>query len=144
MNTKWIALLACLTLLLSACEFTVTGEVTPSEPVVVTIDTSSASYATNYRAVVNGKEQAVICDDRTTELSYEFSYSGDLIAWTSYFEGVNTGTVEGRTSLSLNDNRVERLSSRRVKVTYTIPANAAPLSTAIDTQGIVVVPNQPS
>ena len=138
-----LSLFACL--LLSACQFTITGDVTPTEPTTgISINTRSASYTTNYRAAINGRERAVICDDRATELSYEFNYSGDLIGWTSYLQGVNTGTVKGRESFRLSDNRVERLGGNRVRVTYRIAGGGAPLSTAIDTQGIVVVPNEPT
>ena len=148
MPTKWtVTLLACLTLLLSACEFTVSGTVEPTEPQPrpVSINVDTASYATNYQAIVNGNRRFVICDDRTTELGYEFRYSGRLNSWTSLLRGNTTGTEAGRRTFDSSQITEPGL----VKAIYEIRATNSPLLTEgpvsseaeLSTQGIVVTPD---
>ena len=106
--------------------------------------TAAGSVSTNFQATLDGEDAAqdVICEDRITELSYSFTYSGSLTSWTSYLKGVTTGEEAGRETFTLNSNKVDR-DGNTVTVTYTIPAQTSPLLTdgGITTEAITVVPS---
>lgn len=128
--------LALILLVLAACQVTVDVGMPPGFSV------SNASFETNFRATVDGQERYVICDNRTTTLSYRFDYSGTLTSWSSYLRGQTTGTIRGRETFTSADIN----TPGRVEVTYTIPRNQAPLSdgleiqSAISPESIIVVP----
>lgn len=129
-------------LLLSACDITFSGNVKIDLlPPGVTID--NAAYSTNFSAKVNGVEQFVICNDRTTELSYSFDFTGNLNSWESFLEGKNTGEKAGEKRFSTTGPFVVRPG--HVEVTYEILSSGAPRLTApeLGTEAIVVVPKQP-
>ena len=129
------ALLGSLLLVLSACSGVITVDVGLPEGVTIT----NANYSSNYQANVEGSTQDVICDDRTTELSYSFRFSGNLNGWQSYLRGVTTGNITGRESFTLDSRFVDYNSSTNtVTVRYEIPARSAPL--AINPQAIVIQP----
>lgn len=114
-------LLLALAPLIAACEITFTP--TPSPGFAVT----SASLQTDYRATIDGRDAYIICDDRRTELSYTFSYRGDLATWRSYLRGVDTGQIAGDVSFTPNDPGVEVLGPSTLRVTYILPRETAPL-----------------
>ena len=92
--------------------------------IIIPIDPSfevvSASSKTNYILTQNGDQSFVICNDRTTELNYEFKYSGTLIAWESYLRG-DQGGIAGSNNFTPGDSRaVLTPSIKIVKVTYHI------------------------
>lgn len=122
-------------LVLTACQVTVDVGLPPGFSV------SNASYRTNFRATVDGQERYIICDNRTTTLSYRFNYSGTLRSWSSYLRGQTTGTIRGRANFTSRDIT----TPGRVEVDYTIPRNQAPLSSgpepqALDPESIIIVP----
>ena len=116
-------LLLALVPVLAACEISVSGSWQPVDFAV-----TSASYETNYRAVVNGIEDSVICDDRTTEVTYTFAYSGELHSWRSYFKGVTYGQIVGDMRFVPSDPGVERLGPQELRVTYQLSPGVAPLA----------------
>lgn len=116
------------TTLLAACTVSVDGNINPPPPEI-----SNASYRTDFQAMVDGRNQDVICDDRVTNLTYSFDFDGDLDTWVSYLKGVTSGDIAGRVTLSLTgDNRVsyDRVNDR-VTVNYQINAGAAPLAIVV-------------
>lgn len=120
-------------LIVTACEFTISGNID-----FPNLEVSNARYATNYRT---DEGRSVICDDRTTELTYSFDYQGDLDRWSSYLEGSRGGRVGERTFYP--DYR--GYGAAHVEVTYGIPPYTAPLSVdpnegEVTPQAIVVVP----
>lgn len=123
-------------MLLAACEFTISGEITLRDNI------RNASYSTNFEAVIDGEERFVICNDRTTTLTYSFTYEDRFTNWTSYLQGVDSGDIRGEVDLNLNDSRVQ-VNGNRVTVTYEIQAGAAPTLSepVLDSQAIVVVPD---
>lgn len=139
MNRFASLLIVALATLLAGCEIVVTGGVGGSSDV----DIWNASYATDAKAVVDGVETFVICDDRVTDLRYSFEYEGALQTWTSYLHGVHSGDTIGRQTFSAGDPRVS-YEPHRVSVTYGIHSGMAPLANdadgTVETAGIVVVP----
>ncbi len=128
-----LSLTLLLSLLLSACEITVDVGPLPSG---VTI--SNASWSSNHQADVQGVRQQVICDDRTTMLTYSFQFTGTLGSWESYLQGVDSGQIAGRVQLSLSDPRVNyNPNTRTVTVNYELRAGATP--TLLAPQAIVPV-----
>ncbi len=122
----FLALMGTLTLLLSACVVSINGG-GGNLPPGVTI--TNARYETDWEATVNGQLQDVICNDRTTNLTYSFRFSGNLETWTSFLEGATTGREVGRVTLNLNSpNVVWDRTTNTVTVNYRILANAAPLA----------------
>lgn len=116
--------------LLAACTLSVTGEVGLPEG----LEISNATYETDTQAQVDGETQYVICNDRTTNFTYAFTFDGDLNRWRSYLKGVETNRIAGDVILSLTDDRVAyNRSTGRVVVNYKILPGAAP-------QAIVVNP----
>ena len=118
--------------LLAACEIIITGVYPPG------FSLSNAYYLTSYRADADGDGdlEFVICDDRTSELTYHFDYSGELLRWTSYLQGVTSGQIRGEATFT-PDSAGVYYGGDSVDVTYEIRAGAAPLAAP---QGITVVP----
>lgn len=102
-----------------------------------------ADLLTNYRG---SDGRYYICDNYTTQLSYAFSYRGDLISWTSYVKGELSDRVRGYATFTLRSPNVRYdRSAKRVEVTYDIYPYTAPLSVeepleSVTPQSIVVVP----
>lgn len=137
MNPVRLLALFATVVFLAGCDFVITGSVDLAYPPNFSL--YNASYNTNYQADADGDGdlEFVICDDRTTELSYHFDYDGDLRQWTSFLKGVTTGQVRGEVTFYPETGGV-RYGSQEVDVTYEIRAGAAPLLVA--PQGITVVP----
>ncbi len=124
-----------LTLLTSCGNFTVTIDIGLPPGIKV----SNAGYSTNFTKVINGKTQFVICDDKTTNLSYHFNYTGPLNSWSSFLKGVTTGTTKAQANFTSAD--IFDPINKKVKVTYGIANHVAPLAVEpIETTGIVPVP----
>ena len=121
---------------LAACEIIISGIDFPYPP---GFSLYNASYRSSYQADADGDGDVefVICDDRTTLLSYHFNYQGSLERWTSFLKSVQSGQIRGEVTFYAGDPRVNYGYSS-VDVTYEILAGAAPL--AIAPQGITVVP----
>ena len=105
------------------------------------VELTNASYESEFKASVEGETRSVICNDRPTEFSYSFDYSGNLENWSSYFEGETTGQENGRADLTINSGPVS-VEDGRVTVSYLLNPNSAPTQTepVLETQGIVVSP----
>ena len=123
-----------LALLLAACE---SGSVDPDTLV----------FFTNQRVGSEGG-RSVICDNRTTEITYEFTYNSSLIEalrdWDQVLVGVNSGARGFERRFVPSDGEVSLLSSRRYRVETTVPGGTAPLSVnddSVDSQAIIIVPN---
>lgn len=128
--------LAVAVLLLSACEITVTP--VPGGP--PGFEVSNSSYTTDYQADLNadGNFDSVICDDRTTNLTYQFAFTGSLDTWESYLAG-EKGEIAGRQTLTLGSRFVNyNPDTKTVKVNYEIRPSSAPRVVA--PQGIVPTP----
>jgi hypothetical protein len=104
------------------------------------VSITRATYTTNYQLDTDGdgNVESVICDDRITELSYNFDYVGKLHRWSSFLEGVLTGQVRGETTFYPGAPQVD-YSPESVEVTYKILPTAAPLVKA-DTADIAITP----
>lgn len=126
-----LGLLLISMLVLSACDVVITGEPGPGSDIRI----YNAKYSTNF-------DGNIICDNRTTYLTYEFSYDGILTRWSSYLKGLNSGDVFGYDTFYPSDSRVINFNDNYVRVTYAIPPYTAPLSVpasdTLNTQGIVV------
>ena len=127
-----LSLVVLITTLLASCTFSGNFEGEVGLPPGLTI--SDATYGTDFEATVDGELQDVICNDRTTNFTYSFTFNGNLQSWESYLKGVETDRIAGRISLDLNSDFVDyNAATNRVTVNYEIRANAAP-------QAIVVNP----
>ena len=134
-----LGLIAVAALLLTACEITISANPTPGLPPGLKV--TNASYSTGFEADIdqNGSNEAVICDDRTTNLTYRFSFSGDLDRWESYLQGTTTNVIEGRATFDLGSRYVNYdPRTNTVSVNYEIRRGGAPL--AVAPQGIVINP----
>ena len=114
-----------ITCALTACELAVM--VDPQSEVSIT----HATYVTNHQldADSDGNIESVICDDRVTELTYNFNYTGRLHRWDSFLEGVLSGQIRGEATFYPDAPHVH-YSPENVEVTYTILPTAAPLVVA--------------
>ena len=123
-----ISLLVFAFVILSGCEIVVTNQ--PGRP--PNFELLDANYQTNYEADVDGDGELryVICDDRTTFLTYTLRFEGELDTWTSYLRGVRTGEVVGRETFDSRDTRVNRYDEGEAEVEYEIRARGAPLLVA--------------
>ena len=92
------------------------------------VSITHATYETNYHLDTDsdGNVESVICDDRVTELTYNFDYIGRLHRWSSFLEGVLTGQIRGEATFYAGAPQVH-YSPESVEVTYTILPTAAPL-----------------
>ncbi len=80
--------------------------------------------------------ESVICDNRTTTVTYRFNASGDLASWQSVLIGRATGAEFGRQNFIPTDDQDP--DNRRVRVSYEVPPFTAPLR--VQPQSIVVTP----
>jgi len=137
-----LGFIALMAVLLAACEITITGEPGPG-PVPglpPDLDIYRASFDTDYQADVDvdGDYEFVICDDRTTNLTYTFTFDGDLDSWESYLSG-ERGEVVGRETLTVGSRYVDYNSrTNTVTVKYQIERGGAP--DIVTTQDIVIRP----
>lgn len=132
-----LSVLTVLLSLLASCtgEFTVTIDL--GLPPGITI--SNAGYSTNFTKTINGTNQFVICDNKTTDLNYHFNYGGSLNSWSSFLKGATTGTIKGQANFTSAD--IYDPTNREVRVTYGIASHVAPLAVdPIGTTAIVPVP----
>ena len=121
-----VGLLVLALVVLSGCEITVTSR--PGRPPNFVL--TDASYQTNFEADIEGRRRFVICDDRTTFLTYRLEFDGELDSWTSYLRGVRSGDIEGRATFDSRDSRVNRYGDGFAEVEYEIRARGAPLLVA--------------
>lgn len=121
-----VGLLLTALIIMTGCEITVTSR--PGRPPDFTL--TDASYQTNFEADIEGRRQFVICDDRTTFLTYRLEFEGELDTWTSYLRGVQTREVVGRETFDSRDSRVNRYGDGFAEVEYEIRARGAPLLVA--------------
>ena len=131
---KPMILIATIGLMLSACTVTVfPGGGTGTSTTITNLNFSS-DYQDN-----TGK--SYVCDNRTTNLTYSFRYSGTLDSWTSALVGQKSGQTAGTATFYLNSPGVSA-SGNQVTITYSVPAGAAPLSApkAVTPQSIIVTP----
>jgi hypothetical protein len=75
--------------------------------------------------------QYVICDNKDTKLTYEFSYNGTLRNWSSYLRGTQSGETWGQATFS--ESQIP--TPGEVRVEYTIPPVTVPL--LVEPQAIV-------
>lgn len=134
--------------------FTLSESAKPVIPVVnkctlENFELSSFSYSTDWvdSNPANGQSEYVICNNRTTNLTYRFKYSGGQPTdWTSQLRGKTTGQINGVVNLSPGLPQVAQPSANEYLVNYEIRAGAAPKLEGIDTasieaQAINVTPN---
>lgn len=100
-----------------------------------------ASYDTNYSA--NG--QAVVCDNKPTQIVYRFRYEGRLESWSSYLRGEELNTVAGARTFTPGSAGVSPYETAGYEVTYNLEPNATPYATdgndqTLSPEAIVVVP----
>ena len=136
--TKLVLFVALVSL--SACSVEVVDPPqppTPDTPLIIT----DASYRSEFTAPVEGESRNVICNDRDTDFSYSFTYSGDLRSWESYFQGVESNEINGEVELNLESPGVS-VEGNRVTVRYRLASESAPTLSApgLDPQGIIVEP----
>lgn len=139
---KIVSRISILILLLGLAACSVEVEPLPvPEP---SVQISNASYQSEFTAVVEGNEREVICNDRDTSFSYTFTYSGDLTNWASYFEGVDSGTQNGRIERSITSTTAEGVvvDGNNVTVYFTLTPDSIPtlVEPDLNVQGIVVTP----
>ena len=137
-----LGLLALALVVLAACDIVIA----PSDPDNPRpgrppgFELLDASYQTNFEADIDGRRRFVICDDRTTFLTYRLEFDGELDTWTSYLRGVNTEEVVGRETFNSRDSRVNRFGDGFAEVQYEIRSGGAPL--LVSPQGIVPTPKE--
>jgi hypothetical protein len=107
------------------------------EPTPDPLEVISATYETN--AAVDG--QPIICDDRTTEITYRFRYQGELESWTSYLKGVTLGQIKGEETFRPGAEGVSPYETNGYEVTYTLGPNVAPYASGEASKAIIVVPD---
>ena len=123
-----------LALLLAACE---SGSVVPE----------SVVFFTNQRVGSEGG-RSVICDNRTTEITYEFTYRSSAVEtlseWTQALVGETSGDRLFERRFVPSDSEVSLLGDQRFRVETSVPVGSAPLSVnddSVDSQAIIIVPN---
>jgi len=126
MKRNYIGVLLVLALFLAACSES--GEV------------SNVTFTTNH-TFETASGRSVICDDDTTELTYSFTYTpnllGELESWTQRLIGQETGRTGFERTFVPGDDQVS-FEGTTYTVDTIIPARAAPLS--LDGQAIIVEP----
>lgn len=92
------------------------------------VSITHANYMTNHQLDTDsdGNAESVICDNRVTDLTYNFNYIGRLYRWNSFLEGALTGEIRGEATFYAGAPEVQ-YSLERVEVTYKILPAAAPL-----------------
>ncbi len=97
---------------------------TPNVPTQPALRVREATYETNYSA--NG--QAVICDNKPTQIVYRFRYVGGLTSWSSYLRGEVLGTRRGEQTFTPGSVGVSPYETAGYEVTYNLGPNTAPYS----------------
>lgn len=131
-----LGLLGVAIMLFAACEVTIT----PGPGLPPGLRVYNESFETDYEADLDrdGDFEFVICDDRTTNLTYSFRFEGDLDKWESYLNG-ETDKKVGRVTLDLGSDFVNyNPSTNTVRVNYEIRRGGAP--NIVAPQGIVPTP----
>ncbi|MGL4610189.1 MAG: hypothetical protein ACRCYY_10970 [Trueperaceae bacterium] len=115
-----------LTFVLSGCVI----EVEPLDPSDPSFTITTASFSTNHTfdLGVNGETgeanqpEFVICNNLSTDLIYEFGYTGTLLTARSYLKGQDTQTIppDGDKTFSTSE------LGNPVQVVVSIPPNLAP------------------
>jgi hypothetical protein len=101
------------------------------------------TFESNYSAVINGKSQSVVCDDRQTLITYSFNVSGVryLKYWETRFFGETTGSSFNLPNYTTADYVA---SGDRVTVTTNLDAGKAPRSSGtlrtVQPRAVIVVP----
>ncbi len=126
MKRGYIGVFLALALFLAACSES--GEV------------SNVTFTTNH-TFETASGRSVICDDDTTELTYSFTYTpnllGELESWTQRLVGQNTSRTGFERTFRPGDDQVS-FQGTTYTVDTVIPVASAPLS--IDGQAIIVEP----
>jgi hypothetical protein len=130
-------------LLLSACSGVIRFSIDVEQNLPPNFTVSNLQLTSNFTATLNGETQPVICDDRSTTLTYSFNFNGELDSWYSYLQGVTTKNIpeDSRVLFDANSDNVD-YRNNFVRVEYTIPSQIAPLSNDLSTQTIVVNPRE--
>ncbi len=105
------------------------------------LEVLSATYATNYQDETT--EAFYICDNRSTTLTYRFTYQGELESWTSYLEGQVLGQTKGERTFEPGGRGVVAAGEQGFEVQYVMSPNFAPYeqdNAVVSPQAIVVVP----
>jgi hypothetical protein len=100
-------------------------------------------FVSNYEATIDGKKQDVVCDNKTTVASYNFTYDGRLSRWTSALVGQKSGEEKAFAEFIPSSAGV-RVEGSKVDVDYIITPGMTPLSvgtSVVAPQSIVVVPD---
>ncbi|HEU4741803.1 MAG TPA: hypothetical protein VFS50_09455 [Meiothermus sp.] len=119
----------------------------PGNKLVVT----NARLSTNYYDGNSSNPTYYICDNKTTIITYSFTYNDPLYfgGWSSQLRGYASGKVKGQVSFPANDSR-NNVATRTVTVDYQVAPGAVPLnngagasvqSGGVSAQSIIVVPN---
>lgn len=112
---------------------------------------TNAQLYTNYYDGNSSKPTYYICDNKTTIITYSFTYNDPFYfgGWSSQLRGFASGTVKGQVSFPANDSR-NNVATRTVTVDYQVAPGAVPLgsgagasiqSGGVSAQSIIVVPN---
>lgn len=122
--------------LLGGCLIVTPG---PTPPPATPLKVLEATYGTDF--AVN--DQPVICDNRTTQLSYRFRFEGELQSWVSYLKGTELREETPHRTFTPGADGVTPSDANGYEVTYTLGANSAPYAVdnkGISSKAIVVVP----
>ncbi len=123
---KIAILFALVSLLLSACSFTIEGTVDFDLPPNFTI--SNAQYTTNHG---NSNGVFEICENKSTRLTYEFNFSGGNPSWIEYINFYdNNGVFTSR--FTPNNISVISQTGNFIEVAFDIPARTNLANQAID------------
>lgn len=114
---------------------------TPTPAPVPALKVRNLSLETSYS--VGGR--AAVCDNKTTQITYRFSYEGNLESWSSYLRGEKLDKVVLPETFTPKSSGVSPYETRGYEVIYNLPPNTAPYTVnpagGTVPQGIVVVPD---
>lgn len=113
----------------------------PGLPTQPALSVREATYGTNYSA--NG--QAVICDNKQTQIVYRFRYVGQLGSWSSHLRGEKLGDKRFEQTFTPGSAGVSPYETAGYEVIYNLTPYATPYATGFEDQplspeAIVVVP----
>lgn len=122
--------------LLSSCNVTVTDSGNGNSAVIYgnTLNLTSNYTVENMPFQGSTYSGPVICDDRTTNLRFDFNYFGPLQKANLKLQGITTGQ---QTNLQVTDYR---FSGGKGSVQFVASAGTVPLSLDVKPQSIVVSP----
>lgn len=112
---------------------------------------TNARLSTNYYDGNSGNPTYYICDNKTTIITYSFTYNDPFYfgGWSSQLRGYASGQIKGQVSFPASDPH-NNVATRTVTVDYQVDPGAVPLnsgagtsvqSTGVSAQSIIVVPN---